>query len=200
MKLIQAATAATFLAALLAAGSAQAQLKSAEPASPAAITPPAGPSQAPQVPQQQQPQPQMPDPLSKEFHACSQKARDEKKAEDPITAMGCFKAETRRQEGKIAAGVTRLAKLTTAAEKKRLDEANTAWRHFRDAECGFFADPAGVPPEAAANSRCVLDRTIRRALDMDDLARAYVERESDRKAAAQAPAAPAPAPAAPAKK
>jgi len=187
MKLIQAATAATLLAALLAAGSAQAQPTPPAPgAAPAAPAAPQPPAQAPQ-----RPQAQMPDPLTKEFHACSQKAIDDKLADDPAVAMTCFKAETKRQEGRISAGVTRLARLLNPSEKKRLDEANSGWRHFRDADCAFFADPAGVPPEAASNARCVLDRTIRRALDLDDIARAFVERETERKGAAQAPAAPA---------
>jgi len=187
MKLIQAATAATFLAALLAAGSAQAQSAAPAPAAPPAGQAPA----APQSPAQAQPRPQaqMPDPLTKEFHACSQKAIDDKLADDPGTAIACFKAETKRQEARISAGVTRLARLLNPSEKKRLDEANNGWRHFRDADCAFYADPAGVPPEAATNANCVLDRTIRRVLDLDNIARAYIERETERKGAT--PAAPA---------
>src|SRR5689334_1882617 len=86
-------------AALLAAGSAQAQLKA--PDAPAAK--PAAPAPAPAAPQGGPP-PNMPDPLSKEFRACVQKVQDAAQAAkqaDPVAALACFSAETKRQEGKI---------------------------------------------------------------------------------------------------
>jgi uncharacterized protein YecT (DUF1311 family) len=189
MRFLPLARSAALLAALLAAGAAQAQLKA--PATPAA-PPPAGAPQG--APQGGQP-PNMPDPLSKDFRACVQKVQDAGQATkqaDPAAAQACFSAETKRQEGKIAGSAQRIGKSLSPAEKKRFDDANGAWRQFRDTECAFFADPKGGPIESANNAQCALDRTIKRALDIEGLSLAMAEREAAAKAAAAAPAAPAP--------
>ena len=193
--------ASLLLAALFAAGSAQAQLKVPPPAPNA---PPAGGPQGNVV------QPNMPDPLTKEFHACVQKVQDASQAAkappDPAAAAACFTAEVKRQEAKIASGTQRVDKGLNPAEKKRLDDANVAWRRFRDVECVFFADPKGSPIDNANNAQCMLDRTIKRALDMEGLAMALSEKGAPPGAgappppSAPPPAAAAPAPAAPAKK
>jgi len=197
------------LAALLASGAAQAQLKMPSPAEPsgpvASPAPkPGAPSPAPAAPGQPNPnvaQPNMPDPVSKEFRACVQKVQDAGQATkqaDPVAAQACFTAETKRQEGKIASSSQRISKGLNPGEKKRFDDANTAWRHFRDVECAFFADPKGNPVEAANNSQCVFDRSVRRALDIEGLALAMTEREAAMKAQGGAAGAPGAAPAAPA--
>jgi uncharacterized protein YecT (DUF1311 family) len=193
--------ASLLLAALFAAGSAQAQLKVPPPAPGA---PPAG------APQGNVVQPNVPDPLSKEFRACIQKVQDASQAAkappDTAAASACFNAEVKRQEAKIASGTQRVDKGLNPAEKKRLDEANTAWRRFRDVECVFFADPKGSPIDSVNNAQCMLDRTIKRALDMEGLALALSEKGAAPGAgappppSAPPPAAAAPAPGAPAKK
>lgn len=204
------------LLALLASGGAQAQLKAPSPVQDPSgpLTSPApkpgAPSPAPAAPGGQPnpnvAQPNMPDPVSKEFRACVQKVQDAGQATkqaDPVAAQACFSAETKRQEGKIAGSAQRVSKNLSPGEKKRFDDANSAWRHFRDVECAFFADPKGNPVEAANNAQCVFDRSVRRALDMEGLSLAMAEREAALKAQAGAGGAPAPAAApaaAPAKK
>ncbi|MDB5803260.1 MAG: hypothetical protein JWN73_582 [Betaproteobacteria bacterium] len=197
MKILQPASLAFLLAALFAAGSAQAQLKVPAPA------PGAPPAAAPQG---NVAQPNMPDPLTKEFHACIQKVQDASQAAkappDPVAATACFNGEIKRQEGKIASGTQRVDKGLKPDEKKRLDDANVAWRRFRDVECAFFAEPKASPIEAANNAQCMLDRTIKRALDMEGLALAINEKGMGAGPGAPPPpgaptpgAAPAPAPA-----
>lgn len=198
MKLTKLAPLALLLAAAF-AGQAQAQTKAA---------PPAAAAPAPGAPGNAAPPPSMPDPLSKAFHDCVQKVQDSaqaaKQPADPAAAQVCFVAETRQQEGKVSAGVQRMAKGLTPAEKKRLDDANVAWRRFRDLECAFFADPKGTPVESANNAQCVLDRTIKRAIDMESLAQAVTQGGQGGGAAGASapppPNAPAPAGAPPAKK
>jgi len=190
--------ASLLLAALFAAGSAQAQLK----------VPPPAPSAPPAGAPQGNPQPSMPDPLTKEFHACIQKVQDASQAAkappDPVAATACFTAEIKRQEAKMASGTQRVDKGLNPAEKKRLDDANVAWRRFRDVECVFFADPKGSPIDNANNAQCMLDRTIKRAIDMEGLAQALSDKGAPPGAGAPPPpGAPPPAaaaPAAPAKK
>jgi len=202
-------TSIAVLAALLAAGAAQAQLKMPTPApdasAPASAAPPAGRAQAPAggPPGGNGAAPNMPDPLTPEFRACIQKVQEaaqQAKLADPGAAQACFTAETRRQEGKISAGVQRISKGLSANEKKHFDESNVAWRRFRDSECAFFAEPKGSPVEAANNAQCTLDRTIKRALDMDGLSMALAERDAAKNAPPPANAPAPAAPAAPAKK
>lgn len=176
------------LAALLAAGSAQAQTKAA-PAPGTPSPPPAA---------QGAPQPNMPDPLTKDFRACMQKLQESAQAAkaqqpDAAAALVCFTAENKRQEAKLSAGMARASKVLKPADQKRLEDANVAWRRFRDADCLFLADPKGTANEAAGNAQCVLDRTIRRAVDVEGLA-ASVESSGG-----GGGAAPPPTPAAPAK-
>jgi uncharacterized protein YecT (DUF1311 family) len=206
--LLSPAVLPALLLALLASGGAQAQLKMPTPVqdssapAPSPAPKPGTPSPAPGAaqPNPNVAQPNMPDPISKEFRACVQKVQDAGQATkqaDPVAAQACFAAETKRQEGKIATGAQRVSKILNAGEKKRFDDANTAWRHFRDVECAFFADPKSNPVESANNAQCVLDRTIRRALDMEGLALAMAEREAALKAQGSTGAGAAPAPAAP---
>lgn len=192
MRFLTPASLALLLAATFGAGSAMAQLKA-----------PAAPAPAPGGPPGGVVQPQVPDPLSKEFHACVQKAQDAaqqtKKQIDPATAQGCFVPETKRQEAKITAATARAGKILKPADKKRLDDTNVAWRHFRDADCAFFADPKGSAEEAAGNAQCILDRTIQRAVAMDGLATAIQQNGAGGPPAGNVPPPPdAPAPAAPA--
>jgi uncharacterized protein YecT (DUF1311 family) len=207
MKFFPAATVATCVVAALAAGNASAQLKAPEPTGPLIVTPaPKGPGGPASAPPQSAPQggPQggppgggdQPDPLSKDFRACIQKVQDAaqaKGAADPVAAQSCFDSESRRQEAKIANANGRLTKFLSPGEKKRLDEANVAWRRFRDAECSFFAEPKSSPGEAASYAQCVLERTIKRGIDLEGLSMALAQRP-----AGPAPGAPGAAPAAPA--
>lgn len=165
---------------LMTAGVAHAQLKA--PSNDTARPP--APAQA--APQQQQ------NPFTKDFQTCIQKLQESmqaKKAEDPAGAKACFVAETQRQDAKLGAGMQALSKVVTPAEKKFLDESNAAWQRLRNADCSFYSDPAAGVNEAAGNAECVMNRTTGRALEIDALKTAYLEREAQRKAAqAQAPA------------
>ncbi len=153
-------------AAALLAVSAHAQLT----APPGLTLPPAAPSApAPMAPPQQQ---QQQDPMTPEFRECVKKtkeAMDAKKQEDFPAILGCLSGETKRQEGRMARSVTKAGSSLNAGEKKLLDEANTAWRRFRDANCNFYADPKGAPPISLENADCLLNLTVGRAQEMEML-------------------------------
>ena len=173
MKLFSAASvvAPVALIALLAAGSASAQLTMPGQA-PGGASAPGAP--APQAPPQGAPQGmQGPDPMTPEFRDCVKKtkeAMEAKKQEDLPAILGCLSGETRRQESRLAASVTKATKSLSAGEKKQLDEANTAWRRFRDANCTFYADPKGPPPANLENADCMLNLTVGRAQEMEHVA------------------------------
>lgn len=157
---------------------------------------PSGPSAAPSGAPQQ-------DPLTREFRECTQKAQaamQAKQADDPDAIMACLSAEIKRQDGRLATNVGRLTKLITAEDKKRLDDANAAWRRFRDANCLFFADPKGAPPINLRNADCRLNITVGRVLELDQLVGFLSQRPSGPPGSGPAApgSAPAAAPAAPA--
>ena len=70
----------------------------------------------------------------------------------------------------------RVAKHLSATEKKALDEANTAWRRFRDANCAFYADPKAPLPAALENADCQLNLTVGRGQEMEMLAQTAARR------------------------
>lgn len=157
---------------------------------------PSGQAGAPSAPREQ-------DPLTREFRDCTQKAQasmQAKQADDPDAIMACLTAEIKRQDGRLAANVGRLTRLISAEDKKRLDDANAAWRRYRDANCLFFADPKGAPPINLRNADCRLNITVGRVLELDQLAGFLSQRPSGPPGGAPAgpAAAPPAAPAAPA--
>ncbi len=155
-------------AAALLAASAHAQLT----APPGLTLPPAAPSAPAPAPAPSAP-PQQQDPMTPEFRDCVKKtkeAMDAKKQEDFPAILGCLSSETKRQEGRMARSVTKAGTSLNAGEKKLLDEANTAWRRFRDANCNFYADPKAPPPANLENADCLLNLTVGRAQEMEMLA------------------------------
>ncbi len=187
-------TLTAILLALLAAGSAQAQLKLPAPGPSAAAPAPGGGQQA-APPRTPVAPPNMPDPYTREFHACATKTQElmrGKAQDDPGVIQSwkaCFDAETGRQDAKMADRMQRLAKSLTPDEKKRLDASNTDWRRFRNSDCAFAADPKGSAQDAAANSQCIWDRTTERAQLLSVLADAVARRDAEKNAAAAPPPA-----------
>ena len=117
--------------------------------------------------------PQQQDPMTTEFRDCVKRTKDAmeaKKQEDLPAILGCLTAEVKRQEGRMNASAGRATKNLSANEKKALDEANTAWRRFRDANCAFYADPKAPPPASLENADCQLNLTVGRGQEMEMLA------------------------------
>ena len=186
MKFFFAAPVALF--AVLAAGSAMAQLNPGQPSgsglsvpgqSPGSTAAPAGATPAAPAPQQSAPQQQ--DPMSRDFRECIKNAQDAmeaKKQENPAAIHACLTGEVKRQEGRIAASSKKAGDNLTGIEKKRLDDANTAWRRFRDANCGFYADAKGEPPANLENADCTLRLTVGRGVEVDAIVGASARREA----------------------
>ena len=117
--------------------------------------------------------PQQQDPMTTEFRDCvkrTKEAMEAKKQEDLPAILGCLTAEVKRQEGRMNSSTGRAAKHLNATEKKALDDANTAWRRFRDANCAFYADPKAPPPASLENADCQLNLTVGRGQEMEMLA------------------------------
>lgn len=186
MKIFPAAS-ITLLAAALTTGNAMAQLNPG-PSSGSGLTLPgqaqggAGTPPGGSAPAAQQPSaPQQPDPMSREFRDCMKSAQDAmeaKKLDNPAAIHACLTSEVKHFEAKIAASTKKARDNLTSAEKKRLEDANSAWRRFRDANCGFYADAKGAPPANLENADCTLRLTVGRSLEVDAIVGASARREA----------------------
>ena len=155
------------------------------PAAPPAAPPAAAPQAAPSAPPPQ-------DPLTREFRACIQKAQAGK-PDDPAPAIACINGEVKRQEGRVTANIARVSKSITPEGKKRMDEAQVAWRRFRDANCLMYADPKGPPQAAGLHAECMLNLTVGRVIEIDRIGLMVAQQQDAARAAGTPPAASAPA-------
>ena len=75
-----------------------------------------------------------------------------------IEMINCMLAETRRQDARLNENYKRLISKLPTVRKTALVEAQRAWIKFRDANCGFYADPeGGSAARVTANESSVKD-------------------------------------------
>ena len=99
--------------------------------------------------------------LTQEYSACLNKANG-------ITAemINCMLAETRRQDARLNENYKKLLSKSATERKNALIEAQRAWIRFRDANCGFYADPEGGSAARMAANECILNATADRAKEL----------------------------------
>ena len=81
----------------------------------------------------------------------------------------CITAEHARQDKRLNAGYKTLMAKLTPERKKQLQATQRLWLQFRDANCGFYADPDGGSLARIAANQCHLDMTTRRAQEFENL-------------------------------
>ena len=79
--------------------------------------------------------------MTQEYSTCLEKSNGV-----TIEMINCILAETRRQDARL--NYKRLILKLAIERKNALVEAQRAWIRFRDANCGFYADPEAAPPQA----------------------------------------------------
>ncbi len=101
---------------------------------------------------------------SKAYSACMDKAGG------AISAMqNCIGAELALQDNRLNAAYKAL--LASVAEKRKIQlrDVQRKWVAFRDANCAFYADPAGGQADRLAANECVITHTARRAFELENL-------------------------------
>ena len=85
-----------------------------------------------------------------------------------ITAemINCILAETIRQDARLNENYRKLLSKLATERKNSLVEAQRAWIRFRDANCGFYADPEGGSAARVAANECFLNSTADRAKEL----------------------------------
>ncbi|BBL71381.1 lysozyme inhibitor LprI family protein [Methylogaea oryzae] len=83
--------------------------------------------------------------------------------------LDCIGAETKLQDARLNKAYQALMATLPPARKQQLQEAQRAWLQYRDANCGFYADPAGGAIATVNASDCFLSATAGRAKELERL-------------------------------
>jgi uncharacterized protein YecT (DUF1311 family) len=103
--------------------------------------------------------------MTQEYLTCLEKSNG-------VTAemINCILAETRRQDARLNENYKKLISKLATERKNALVEAQRAWIEFRDANCGFYADPEGGSAARVTAHECFLNATVDRAKELRLLA------------------------------
>ena len=87
-----------------------------------------------------------------------------------IERINCILAETMRQDARLNENYKKLISKLPTERKNALVQAQSAWIKFRDANCGFYADPEGGSAARMTANECFLNATADRAKELRLLA------------------------------
>ncbi|EKV29236.1 hypothetical protein C882_0543 [Caenispirillum salinarum AK4] len=90
-----------------------------------------------------------------------------------INMKECIWAEHERQDARLNAAYKHVMGLLSDDRKAALRTAQRAWIAYRDANCGFFADPMGGTLAGVLASDCMMSETAERARELEDIASMY---------------------------
>jgi uncharacterized protein YecT (DUF1311 family) len=99
--------------------------------------------------------------MTQEYSSCLEKSNGA-----TVAMINCMLAETRRQDARLNEVYKRLISKLATERKNALIEAQRAWIKFRDANCGFYADPEGGSSARMAANECILNATADRAKEL----------------------------------
>jgi uncharacterized protein YecT (DUF1311 family) len=87
--------------------------------------------------------------------------------------LDCINVEFDRQDSRLNSAYKKLMSKVPKHRKDSLVEAQRAWISFRDANCGFYHDPDGGSAAHVAGNECMLNATIDRASEIENLLSGY---------------------------
>jgi uncharacterized protein YecT (DUF1311 family) len=102
--------------------------------------------------------------MTKEYLTCVGKA-------EGVTdkTLDFMSAEFDRQDTRLNDAYKKLISKLSKDRAKSLVEAQRAWIKFRDANCGFYHDPDGGSAAHIAGNECMLNATVDRANELENL-------------------------------
>jgi uncharacterized protein YecT (DUF1311 family) len=103
--------------------------------------------------------------LTKQYTACIDRAGS------TAAMLDCVGAETKTQDNSLNANYALLVKRVAPTRKTALQEAQRAWLKYRDANCGYYADPDGGSAARVEGVSCVMRMTAERASELGGLAK-----------------------------
>lgn len=87
-----------------------------------------------------------------------------------VTMLDCISQELQRQDRRLNAAYRALATQLPPARMQQLKLTQRLWLQYRDANCGFHADPDGGTLATISANECVLDETAERAEELESFA------------------------------
>jgi uncharacterized protein YecT (DUF1311 family) len=102
------------------------------------------------------------DPTSKEYSDCLDKAVEGTWAD----MFACGGEELDRQDARLNDTYKKLMSKLSRDRKKALLKAQRAWIKFREANCDYYADPAGGRAEGLIASDCLANMTAKRTKEL----------------------------------
>ena len=87
--------------------------------------------------------------------------------------LDCIAAELATQDARLNAAYRTLTSQLGPERKQQLVATQRLWIQYRDANCGFYADPDGGTLATLSSNQCMLDETTRRAAELETLGRVY---------------------------
>lgn len=104
------------------------------------------------------------EPRSSQYKQCTDRDSTE------VSLRMCADAELKRRDGNLNAAYKEAMSIADGAQKQKLLESQRLWIRMRDATCDAFAlkyEGGTLGPRAALD--CMIDQTIRRTRDLQDL-------------------------------
>jgi uncharacterized protein YecT (DUF1311 family) len=82
--------------------------------------------------------------------------------------LDCIAAETKIQDARLNNAYKQLMGSLRSDRKKKLLAAQRLWIQYRDANCGFYADPEGGTSATVSSNDCFLRATASRAQELQN--------------------------------
>lgn len=103
--------------------------------------------------------------LSKQYAACMGQ-----RTGTTADLVDCTTAETQRQDARLNQAYKAAMAQQSPERKKQLQAVQRLWLQFRDANCGFYADPDGGTLARLGANDCMLTLTAQRARELEGFA------------------------------
>ena len=86
-----------------------------------------------------------------------------------VNILNCISTETERQDNRLNKAYKKIMENLSPDRKKQLRSVQRLWIKYRDANCGFYADPNGGTIASINSSECFLVETAGRAKELENL-------------------------------
>lgn len=83
--------------------------------------------------------------------------------------LNCIAAETKRQDVRLNKAYKEIMGQLSNERQKKLQNTQRLWIKYRDANCGFYADPDGGSSAQVSASECFMISTAERASELEGL-------------------------------
>lgn len=104
---------------------------------------------------------------SKSYEACMQQAVS------TLDIVTCISNEYERQDQRLNDNYQQLRSQLSSERRDQLLTAQRAWITYKEANCGFYADPEGGTMARINANSCLLSETTKRADELKSLMQPY---------------------------